>query len=173
MNGRLTGASRVAVPASLLLSFAANDGEELLTMAATTGDVIARLPAPLRHRLAGVSPSQRHVAVGVAVVALLYSAAAVDGVRTAGRGRLYQDIQRVFGLHGYFHVAASLLTRGYTSGVATSPTVVLPVWWWARRRLRDAGVPDVSHLPRAIAVLGGWLLAAHACGAAAGRLGEG
>ena len=64
-------------------------------------------------------------------------------------------------------MAAALLTRGYTPGVATSPTVVLPVWWWARSRLRRAGVPDRSSLPRAALVVGSWLVLAHTLGACA------
>ena len=139
-DGALNGPMRVLVPASLLVSFAANDGEELATMSATMAGTLARLPAPLRSlagsRLEALTVSRRHVQVGVATMGVLVGAAALDGVRTAGRGRFYQDVQRLFGLHAYGHMAAALLTRGYVSGAATSPTVVLPVWWWARSRLR-------------------------------------
>ena len=170
-DGALNGPMRVLVPASLLVSFAANDGEELATMSATMAGTLARLPAPLRSlagsRLEALTVSRRHVQVGVATMGVLVGAAALDGVRTAGRGRLYQDVQRLFGLHAYGHMAAALLTRGYVSGAATSPTVVLPVWWWARSRLRRAGVPDRSSLPRAVLVVGSWLVLAHALGACA------
>ena len=149
---------RVLVPASLLVSFAANDGEELATMSETMSGALARLPAPLRSlagsRLEALTVSRRHVQVGVATMGVLV-------------GRLYQDVQRLFGLHAYGHMAAALLTRGYVSGAATSPTVVLPVWWWARSRLRRAGVPDRSSLPRAVLVVGSWLVLAHALGACA------
>ena len=162
---------RVLVPASLLVSFAANDGEELATMSATMAGTLARLPAPLRRlagpRLGALTVSRRHVQVAVPVMGLLFGAAALDGVRTAGRGWFYQDAQRLFGLHAYGHMAAALLTRGYASGAATSPTVVLPVWWWARSRLRRAGVPDRSSLPRAVLVVGSWLVLSHALGACA------
>lgn len=171
VDGALSGPMRVLVPASLLVSFAANDGEELATMSATMVDTLARLPAAVRSRagsrLEALAVSRRHVQVGVATMGLLYGAAALDGVRTAGRGWFYQDVQRAFGLHAYGHMAASALTRGYTSGVATSPTVVLPVWWWARSRLRRAGVPDRSNLPRAALIVGSWLALAHALGACA------
>ena len=170
-DGALNGLMRVLVPASLLVSFAANDGEELATMSETMSGALARLPAPLRSlagsRLEALTVSRRHVQVGVATMGVLVGAAALDGVRTAGRGRFYQDVQRLFGLHAYGHMAAALLTRGYVSGAATSPTVVLPVWWWARSRLRRAGVPDRSSLPRAVLVVGSWLVLAHALGACA------
>lgn len=165
---------RILVPASLLVSFAANDGEELVTMSSMpsmVADVLSRLPAPLRSlagsRLKTLTLSRRHVQVGVATMGVLFGVAVLDGVRTAGRSRFYQDAQRIFGLHAYGHMAAALLTRGYTPGVATSPTVVLPVWWWARSRLRRAGVPDRSSLPRAVLVVSSWLVLAHALGACA------
>lgn len=154
MSGSLTGASRLLVPASLMLSFAANDGEELLTLAGPTpfGEV-----------------SQRHVEVGVAVIGALVAAATLDGIRTRGRGWFYQDVQRVFGLHGYVHLASAVLARGYVSGVVTSPTVVLPVWWWARRRLLGAGVPERSDLRRALPLAASAMALAHLTGAYAAR----
>lgn len=153
-DGVLNDRERWLVPLSLWGSYLANDGEELATMARTTG-----LP-------------QRHVQVGVAVMGALYAAAVADGIRTRGRGRLYQDVQLTFGAHGFGHLAASALHRGYTTGVATSPTVVLPQWWWASRHLRAAGVPRTSHALRAALVTGGWLALAHAIGAYAARGGR-
>ena len=132
---------RILVPASLLVSFAANDGEELVTMSSMpsmVADVLSRLPAPLRSlagsRLKTLTLSRRHVQVGVATMGVLFGVAVLDGVRTAGRSRFYQDAQRIFGLHAYGHMAAALLTRGYTPGVATSPTVVLGALAIAARR---------------------------------------
>lgn len=150
-DGELNDRERWLVPLSLWGSYLANDGEELATMARTTG-----LPV-------------RHVQVGVGVMGLLYGAAVVDGIRTRGRGRLYQDVQLAFGAHGLGHLAASALRRGYTTGVATSPTVVLPQWWWASRRLRAAGVPRTCHPLRSALVTGSWLALAHAVGALAAR----
>lgn len=171
LDGSLNGPVRVLVPASLLVSFTANDGEELATMSGTMAGTLARLPAPLRSPVGSGTEvptvSRRHVQVGVATMGVLVGAAALDGVRTAGRSRFYQDVQRLFGLHAYGHMAAALLTRGYVSGVATSPTVVLPVWWWARSRLRRAGVSDRSSLPRGVLVVGSWLVLSHALGACA------
>lgn len=101
-------------------------------------------------------------------VGLLVVAAAADGVRTRGRGRLFQDVQQVFGAHGFTHMAASLQTRRYTTGVATAPIVVLQ-WWWASRALRRAGVPTVTDSRRGVPVAGAWLATAHALGALASR----
>ncbi len=149
MDGVLDGRDRWLVPLSLWGSFLANDGEELLTTAPTTG------------------LSQTHVRVGVATMGVLLTVGTVDGIRTRGRGWLYQDIQLVFGAHGFGHLAGSALVRRYTRGVATSPTVVLPQWWWARRRLRAAGVPRTARPVRAMAIVGGWLLVSHALGSRA------
>lgn len=149
MDGALDGPDRWLIPLSLWGSFLANDGEELLTMARTTG------------------LAQTHVRVGVATMGALYTAAVVDGIRTRGRGWLYQDVQLTFGAHGFGHLAGSALAGRYTTGVATSPTVVLPQWWWATRRLRRAGVPNTARPLRAAVLTGGWLAVAHAVGAVA------
>lgn len=146
---------------SLLVSFAANDGEEWLTMSRTLPASMARAPRWLPGFVRERQVSQAHVNVGVVLMGLLYTAAAVDGVRSRGAGRLYQDVQLVFGLHGFTHLAASAATRGYTSGVLTSPTVVIPQWRWAAHELAAAGVPRVGRLSRALPVVLGWLAASH------------
>lgn len=140
-------------------------------MARSLPATIARLPKGVRERVGLLASrvDQRHVDVAISVMGLLYLAAAIDGWRSAGRGRLFHDVQLVFGLHGFGHVASAIATRGYTTGVATSPTVVLPQWWWARSRLARAGVPDASRLGRALAIVGAWLAVSHAIGALASR----
>ena len=77
---------RILVPASLLVSFAANDGEELVTMSSMpsmVADVLSRLPAPLRSlagsRLKTLTLSRRHVQVGVATMGVLFGVAVLDG----------------------------------------------------------------------------------------------
>ncbi len=162
----LAGWRRWAVPASFLVSFGFNDGEEVLTMARTTESAMRRLPAFVR-RLPWIPTgrlTQRQVNAAVAMMGLLYVAAALDGYRSRGRGWLFQDVQFVFGIHGFSHLLSSLVTRGYTSGVATSPTVVIPQWLWARGQLRAAGIPDVTHPVRAAAVVLGWLGVSHVVG---------
>lgn len=163
--GRLRGPARVLVPLSLWGSFLANDGEELLTMAATTPATLGRLPGwvPVPAGMRGAD--QRHINIAVALMGTLYTAAVIDGIASAGRGRLYQDVQLAFGAHGFAHLAASAASRAYTSGVVTSPLVVLPQWWAARRVLRRHQVPTTSQPLRAALLVGGWLLAAHAIAA--------
>ena len=58
-----------------------------------------------------------------------------------------------FGWHAVPHVASAVVTRGYTPGVLTAPTVVVPFALWARSRLRRAGVP-VAPTARAAALFG-------------------
>ena len=151
MSGQQAGWERSTVPLSLLVSFAANDGEELRTMASTQAATVDRLPGwwPLSGRLREVD--QTHVTVAVTSMGLLYAVAAFDGVRSRGRSPLYQDVQWVFGVHGLGHLAAAALTRGYVTGVLTCPTVVLPQWWWVSHRLRSAGVERTVRPARAAA----------------------
>jgi len=78
----------------------------------------------------------------VAAVGLVVAAVAVRGHRTQGRSAFYQNALLGFGLHGLGHIGMSLLTRGYTSGVATSPIIVIPFWLWPTRALNQAGVPN-------------------------------
>ncbi|WP_336250124.1 HXXEE domain-containing protein [Stomatohabitans albus] len=169
MNGRLEGRDRWLVPLSLWGSFLANDGEEWLTMARTAPAVYQRLGVSNRVPEVVRQPSQRHVNVGVSVIGLLLAVAVIDGIRSRGRGWLYQDVQMAFGAHGWGHLLSAMVSRGYVTGVLTSPTVVLPQWWWARRRLRAAGVPTTSRPLRAAGLCGAGLLAAHALGIAASR----
>jgi hypothetical protein len=55
----------------------------------------------------------------------------------------------------------SLLVGGYTSGVATTPTVVVPFWLWATRALQQAGVPNRRCLPAALALAAGSIAGGH------------
>mgnify|MGYP000945558577 CR=1 FL=1 len=90
---------------------------------------------------------------------------AMGGVlRSRGRGALYQDFQWVFGLHGLSHIGASLVTKGYTTGVLSSPTVVLPQFAYVMRALDQAQVPHRIHPVRAISRVAGWLAVSHLTG---------
>ena len=166
MRGRLGDRQRWTVPLSLAVSFLANDGEEFLTLVPTWPDVLDRLPVDVSVPSWVRDVDQCHVNVGIAMMGALCAAAVADGVRSRGRGSLYQDFQWVFGLHGFGHIAAALVFRRYATGVASSPIVVIPQLGFALRALRRAGVPHAIRPVRALARIGAWLALSHAAGAA-------
>jgi hypothetical protein len=92
----------------------------------------------LRWLRTGVSDA--HVHVGITLVGILVATAAIAGSGTGGRSRFFQGVLAAFGLHGFGHLALSAAFRGYTPGVATSPTVVIPYSVWAWRALGRADV---------------------------------
>ena len=156
--------SRVQVAtAGLFVAWMVNDLEELATMSANSRALARRLPdwvpAPASVRRTGLT--QRYVATGVAAVGLVVAAATVRGYRTQGRSAFYQNALLGFGLHGLGHIGISLLVRGYTSGVATAPTVVVPFWLWATRALQQVGVPKRRSVPPALALVAGSLVGGH------------
>jgi hypothetical protein len=79
------------------------------------------------------------------VIAVGVVAAGVGGVTAAslrnldGDLRLFQAALAAFSAHSLGHVGASVVFRGYTPGIATVPTVIVPYSLWAWRRLRRAG----------------------------------
>ncbi|GAA2250896.1 MULTISPECIES: HXXEE domain-containing protein [Kitasatospora] len=125
----------------LLLAWAVNDAEEWFTMAPWSrrygGQARGRVPGPVWLRRE-ISPAQARTAISLMGVIML--AASADGDRTAGRSRFFQAALAAFGLHGVGHLALSARHRGYTPGVVTAPTVVLPFSLWAWRELGRAGV---------------------------------
>jgi hypothetical protein len=147
--------------AGLFLAWLVHDLEELATLGETSRTLMQQLPdwvpvpASIRQGL-----TTRYLATGIATIGLIVAAAAARGYRTQGRSAFYQNALLAFGLHGFGHLAVSLLTRGYTSGVATAPLVVL-FWVWATRTLAQAGVPNRRSLPAAIALLAGSLAVGH------------
>lgn len=128
----------------VFLAWCANDLEELLTMAPTSRDSLARLPVgrftPDGIRERGLS--QTHVTLGITVMGGIVASACMAGVATRGRSAWFRGGLLAFGVHGFGHLAMSARARGYTSGVLTSPTVVIPAWLWARRRLAENGLSD-------------------------------
>ncbi len=148
--------------AGLFVAWMMHDLEELLTMSETSRTLVQQLPdwmpVPCSIREEGLTT--RYLATGIATIGLIVGAAAVRGYRTQGRSAFYQNTLLAFGLHGLGHIAASLLTWGYTSGVATAPMVVV-FWLWATRTLMQAGVPNRRSLPAAIALLAGSLAVGH------------
>jgi hypothetical protein len=149
--------------AGLFVTWIAHDLEELATMSDTSPTLLRRLPdwmpVPASVRQQGLTA--RYVATAIPAVGLVVAAAAVRGYRTQGRSAFYQNALLGFGLHGLGHTAMSLLAGGYTSGVATTPTVVVPFWLWATRALQQAGVPNRRRLPAAIALAAGSIAGGH------------
>src|SRR5512133_3533131 len=145
----------------LFVAWMAHDLEELATMSDTSRTLLTRLPdwMPLPASMRQHGLTTRHLATAIPTVGLLVAAASVCGYRTKGRSAFYQNT--LLGLHGLGHLGVSLLTGGYTSGVATPPTVVVPFWLWATRALQQAGVPSRRSLPAAVALVAGALAGGH------------
>ena len=82
-------------------------------------------------------------------------AAAADGWRTHGTSVFFQVMLIGFGIHGFGHLGQSALTGGYTPGVLTAPTIVIPFAWWAWHTLGAGHVvgPDTPQ-NIALAVVG-------------------
>lgn len=147
----------------LFVAWIVHDLEELATMSENSRALMSRLPdwIPVPSSIRQRGLTTRDVATAIAAVGLVVAAAAVRGERTRGRSAFYQNVLLGFGLHGFGHIAMSFLSRGYTSGVATAPTVVVPFWLWATRELQRAGVPDRRGLPAAVALTAGSITGGH------------
>ena len=141
----------------LFAAWVVHDAEELWTMAGWADRARPRLerslpgvPARTWDRL---SVSRPHAAVAIALVGAVVGAAAARGARTEGASPLFQATLVGFGWHAVPHLASAVLTRGYTPGVFTAPTVVAPFAVWAWSRLRRAEVP-IAPVTRSAALLG-------------------
>ncbi|WP_405752274.1 HXXEE domain-containing protein [Streptomyces sp. NBC_00012] len=133
-----------AVTWGLFAAWVANDLEELATMAGWTRaarpvfeERFPRVPETVWQRM---ELSQRDVGVAIGLMGAVMAAASADGARTGGRSPFFRSVLVGFGVHGVAHLAQSLAYRGYTPGVVTAPTVVIPYSVWAVRRLKAAGV---------------------------------
>jgi hypothetical protein len=148
--------------AGLFVAWMVHDLEELATMTDTSRTLLQQLPdwMPVPDSIRQQGLTTRYLVTGIATIGLIVAAAAVRGYRTQGRSAFYQNTLLAFGVHGFGHIAASLLTLGYTSGVATTPLVLL-FWLWATRALEEAGVPNRRSLLSAIALLAGSLAVGH------------
>ncbi|MFF7725794.1 HXXEE domain-containing protein [Streptomyces sp. NPDC008001] len=141
-----------AVPAlvswGLFAAWAANDIEEIFTMApwsrAAVPRLKARFPSVPDRVWSRMEVTQPHASTAIGLMALLMAAAAAEGARTRGQSVVFRTVLTGFGLHGLVHMAQAAAYRGYTPGVATSPTVVIPYSIWALTHLRRAGIPPVS-----------------------------
>ena len=144
--------TRVSV--GLFVAFAVHDAEELVTMAPTSRRVLSRTPTwvPIPDDLRTRGVSQSHVNVGIGIMAALVAGTAVAGVRTQGRSAWFRGGLLAFGAHGLTHLASAVASREYTTGVATSPTIVIPFWLWARRVLRRNGIREHDAKSTAVAI---------------------
>jgi hypothetical protein len=134
-----------AVTWGLFLAWVLHDAEELATMPGWVGRNRARLVAALPWVPARVwdrlDVDRRHVTAAIGLMGGLMLAASARGSQTGGHSVVYQTALTGFGLHAVTHLAQSAVVRGYTPGVVTAPLVAAPFSVWARRQLRQAGVP--------------------------------
>lgn len=138
--------STTAVSAGLFAAWAAHDAEELITMAATSRRVFDHAPRalPVPESLRAHGLSQAHVNLSVGLMAIPVAATAILGVRTQARSRWFRGAVLAFGVHGLTHLGNSVAMRGYSTGVATAPVIVIPYWLLARRTLDRRGLGDVD-----------------------------
>ncbi len=146
-----------AVTEGLFWSWVVNDLEELVTM----GPWSRRHAAELARRVPGGGPAwlrdgltERHVRVAIGTMGVLVWSLARRGTATGGRSRLFRAALLAYGAHGVTHLLNSVTWRGYTPGVLTAPTAVIPYSWWALRRLRRAGLLRVDAPTVALAAVG-------------------
>jgi uncharacterized protein with HXXEE motif len=121
----------------LLAAWAVHDAEELVTMPGWADRArlrlertVPRVPARVRD---GLAVSRPHATVAIGLVGAVVTAASARGARPDGPDPLYQAALAGFGWHAVPHVASAVVTRGYTPGVLTAPTVIVPSALWARR----------------------------------------
>jgi len=147
----------------LFAAWMAHDLEELATMNDNSRVMMTRLPGwlPVRASVRDKGFTNQYLASAIAAVGLVVAAAAAHGYRTQGRSAFYQNALLGFGLHGLGHIGVSQLTHRYSSGVATSPTIVIPFWLWATQVLDQAGVPNRRSVPAAIALASGSIASGH------------
>lgn len=148
--------STTKISLGLLAAWAAGDLEELLTLRATSREVLARMPqtVPIPEEWRRDGMPQRHVTAAVAGMGAVMATATALGVRSQGRSAVFRGAFLGHGVHGFGHVASALVLRRYTSGLLTAPTVVIPYWLWGRRRLAAEGIRDDDRAATVVALAG-------------------
>jgi hypothetical protein len=128
----------------LFAAWACHDLEELFTMRETSRAVVARMPdwVPIPDDVRQDGLCQQHVNLGISLMGAYIAGVSAVGVRSRGRSRLFRGVLLAFGLHGFGHIGVTAALRRYTTGVATSSTIVIPYWLWARRALAPEGLSD-------------------------------
>lgn len=163
-----------AVTWGLLAAWAVHDAEELIAYPRWPRRARPRLERRLPHVPDAVwrvlSPGQAHATLAIGIMGGFIAAAAAAGARSGGRSPVYQAVLTGFGAHAAVpHLASAALTGGYTPGLYTTPTVVVPFSVWAWRELRKSGV-EQARIPPAAAALGPLLAIGVAHAGAAGIL---
>ncbi|MBP2370928.1 HXXEE domain-containing protein [Pseudonocardia parietis] len=158
----------------LFAAWLVHDAEELVMMPRWMARARPRLerrfpsaPATLWRRM---EPDQAHTALAIGFVGCLVAAAAYDGDRTDGRSPFFQAVLAGFGAHAVPHVGSAVVTGGYTPGLLTAPTVVVPYSLWASRELRRAEVETAEVPTVALACIPLAIGAAHLAAGAALKL---
>lgn len=129
----------------LLLAFACNDGEELLTMEAWVRKHRGKPGAAIEARLVNWDKSfTAQFAVAVAVVGAIALTACWAGARTfAATGKLdglYLAVLAVMFADGVKHVLISVVLREYSSGAVSAALAEIPYTVCAFHRFLNAGL---------------------------------
>jgi hypothetical protein len=135
---------RTRISLGLFAAWVCHDLEELLAERESSRVVAARLPdwVPIPDDVRQNGLSQQHLNLAISLMGTYVAGVSAVGVRSQGRSRLFRGALLAFGLHGIGHIGATAALRQYTAGVATSPTIVIPYWLWARRALAREGLSD-------------------------------
>ncbi len=128
----------------LFVAWACHDLEELFTMRESSRAVAARMPewVPIPDDVRRDGLSQQHVNLGISLMGTYLAGMSAVGVRSQGRSPLFRGALLAFGLHGFGHLGLTAVLRQYTTGVVTSPTIVIPYWLLARRALARERLSD-------------------------------
>lgn len=86
-----------------------------------------------------VNPTQSVIAI--AIMGGLVGGACYRGAQTEGESKLFRAVTSGLEAHVLTHVLASVVSRRYTAGLITAPTVMLPSAWRVRAVLHRTGSP--------------------------------
>lgn len=134
---------------ALFAGWLLHDIEEAFAFPSTTA-MLAQ-----RTGIRSLAMNHRQSVVSIGLVGMLVGVSCWRGARTGGESRLFRAVTAGLEGHVFTHVAASVATRGYTAGVVTAPTIMLPAARFAR-----GGVPASTRSTVEGAVL---LVGAAAC----------
>lgn len=143
-------------PGTLFAAWALHDIEEALAFPSSC-DKLAEATGIESLRM---SPAQSWAAVGMA--GAVVATASIRGARTRGRSSLYRAVIAGLESHVATYVGMSLLAGGYSAGMVTAVTVMLPGTRYARLELARNGAPLTRRdTAVGLALLGPVALGAH------------